>query len=63
MLVKTSHCLTSDNAGSWLAATVATYCPDRMTELPNPSQLEDFTNEVGHPVGEVFYGKREPLSV
>jgi len=34
-----------------------------MTELPNPSQLEVFTNEVVHPVGEVFYGKRATLRV
>ena len=33
-MVKTSCCLSSDSSGSWWAATVATYCPGRVTEHP-----------------------------
>ena len=41
-MVKTSRWLSSDSSGSWWAATVATYCPDRMTQLLKPKSTGGF---------------------
>ena len=48
-LMKTSSWLSSDSSGSWWAAKVATYCPDRMTELPKPKSTGGFHQRHGSP--------------
>ena len=48
-LRKTSRWLSSDSSGSWWAATVATYCPGRMTEHLKSKSTGGFYQADGSP--------------
>ena len=48
------HRLNSESSGSSWAAAVATYCPGRMSELPNPKSMGGFHQRDGSPCKSVL---------
>ena len=61
--VKTSHWPSSSSSGSWWAATVATYCPGRMTEHLKSKPTGGFYHTDGSPCSDDRLSNINPDSV